>query len=232
MTSISKQARVAGFLYLLDVVIAPIRLAYIPNVLLTGDAAATMRNIATHETLFRFGMITDLFCAGLEIFLVLALYRLLEQVDRKQAAIMVILGVMTAPLFLMNVVNDTAVLMFASGADILSVFDRSQQEAFGMVFLHLHDQVNLAAEVFWGTWLFPLAILVFRSGFLPRFLGVWLFVNGIAWLVLCFVGFQLPQFSGSVSTFAFPAQLGEIAFTLWLLVMGARHGGIAPTPLQ
>lgn len=79
MTSISSQARMARFLYLLDIIVAPIRLAYIPDALVVaGDATTTANSIAAHEPLFRFGIVSNLFCCWvLEIFLVLALYRLL-----------------------------------------------------------------------------------------------------------------------------------------------------------
>ena len=69
---------------------------------------------------------------------------------------------------------------------------------------------------------FPLAILVYRSGFLPRFLSVWLIINGFAYLAMSFTGLLLPQYEDMVSNIAFPAQLGEVAFMLWLLVMGVK----------
>jgi hypothetical protein len=228
MTLISKYARVAGLLYLLDIVVAPIRLAYIPtSLIVAGDASMTASNIALHEPLFRFGIISDLFCGVLEIFLVLALYRLFKHVDRTYAVLMVILGVMTAPIFFLNMLNDSAALVLTSGPDVLSAFDKSQRDALAMLFLHLHDQEILAAEVFWGLWLLPLAVLVFRSGFLPRILGIWLAINGVAWLALSFTGIQLPQYADIVSRIAFPAQLGEVAFMLWLLVMGAKVPSLA-----
>lgn len=224
MNSISKNARVAGFLYLLDVLVAPFRLIYIPSKLfVSGNAAATANNIAAHEPLFRLGIASDLFCGVLEIFLVLALYRLLEKVNRKYAVVMVILGVMTAPIFFFNVLNDAAALMLVHGADFLSVFGQPQRDALAMLFLHLHGQEIAAAEIFWGFWLFPLAILVYQSRFLPRFLAIWLTINGFAYLALSFTGLLLPKYVETVSNYAFPAQLGEVAFMLWLVVVGARE---------
>lgn len=224
MTSLSKNARVAGFLYLLLVIAAPVRLMYIPSTLFVhGDATATASNIAEHETLFRFGIASDLFCGTLLIFLTLALYRLFKDVDRKQAVLMVILGgVMPALIDFFNVMNDAAALILVRGADFLSVFDKPQRDALAMLFLRLHGQEIVAAEILWGLWLFPLAALVLRSRFLPRFLGVWLIVNGFAYLALSFSGLLLPQYEDAVSNIAFPAQLGEIAFMLWILVMGAK----------
>jgi hypothetical protein len=84
MTSTSKSARIAGFLYLLLVIVGPLRLMYIPSKLFVhGNASATANNIAAHEPLFRLGIVGDLFCGTILIFIVLALYRLFKGVDQK-----------------------------------------------------------------------------------------------------------------------------------------------------
>src|SRR4030095_13431729 len=112
MSAIKKQARVAGFLYLLLVVAAPLRLIYIPSALFgRGTATATASNIAAHESLFRLGMVSDLFCGVILIFLVLALYRLFKGVNQNLAVLMVILGgVLPSAIDFFNVLNDAAAL--------------------------------------------------------------------------------------------------------------------------
>lgn len=223
MHSRSRKARVAGVYYLLLAIAAPVRLIYIPSVLFVqGDATKTASNMAAHETLFRLGIVTDLFSGVIGIFLALALYRLLKEVDQKQAVLMVILGVIPDVIYFFNVLNDAAALILVHGADFLSVFEKPQRDALAMLFLRMHGQEITAAEILWGLWLFPLAILVYRSGFLPRFLGVWLAINGFAYLALSFSGLLLPQFEDVVSRIALPAQQGELAFMLWLLFMGAK----------
>jgi len=233
MDSIKKQARVAGFLYLLLVVLAPFRLLYIPSALIVrGNAPATAHNIATHETLFRLGIVSDLLCGTILIFLTLAFYRLFKEVDPRLAVQVVILGgVLPAAIDFFNVVNDAAALLFVRGADFLSVFDKPQRDAMAMVFLRLHRQVIVGAEILWGLWLFPLGFLVFRSRFLPRFLGVWLIVNGFAYLIMSFTGLLLPQYEELVSNLAFPALLGEMVLMLWLLIKGAKEQALAPRTL-
>jgi hypothetical protein len=228
MSSTHNPGRVAGFLYLLLVVAAPLRLISIPNKLFVhGNATATANNIAAHELLFRLGIVTDLFCGTILIFLVLALYRLFKGVDQNQAVLMVILGgVLPAAIDFFNVLNDAAALTLVRGADFLSVFEKPQRDALAMLFLRLHGQEIVAAEILWGLWLFPLAILTYRSRFLPRFLGVWLIINGFAYLALSFTGLLLPQYEDMVSNIALPAQLGEVAFMLWLVIKGAK-----PKPL-
>lgn len=221
----SRNARIAGFIYLSLVIASPIRYLYIPTTLIVrSDATVTAANIAAHETLFRLGMVTDLFCGTICIFMALALYRLLESVGRSLAVLMVILGgLMPSAIYFFNVVNDAAALILIRGAGFLSVFDKPQRDALALLFLRLHDQEILAAQIFWGLWLFPLAILVYRSRFLPRFLGVWLFLNGLAYLATSLTGFLLPRSLNTVANVTFPAVLGEVAFVLWLLIKGAKE---------
>ncbi len=225
MTSRSRNARIAGLLYLSLVIASPLRYIYIPAALIVrGDATATASNIAAHETLFRLGMVTDLFCGTICIFVALALYRLLERVGRSLAVLMVILGgVMPSAIYFFNVVNDAAALILVRGASFLAVFDKPQRDALALLFLRMHDQEILAAQIFWGLWLFPLAILVYRSRFLPRFLGIWLIVNGLAYLATSLTGFLFPRSVNMVANITFPAVLGEVVFVLWLLIRGAKE---------
>lgn len=134
---------------------------------------------------------------------------------------------MPAAIDYLNVLNDAAALLLARGPDFLSAFDKPQRDALAMLFLRLHHQVILGAEILWGLWLFPLAIMTIRSGFLPRFLAYWLIVNGFAYLAMSFTGFFLPQQEDAVSNFAFPALLGEMAFMLWLVIKGAKNQTVA-----
>jgi len=226
MSSTHNPGRVAGLWYLLLCVVGPLRLAYIPSKLFVhGDAAATVNNIAAHQWLFRFGIVGDLIGAVVLIFLVLAFYRLFKDVDQYLAMLVVIVGgVMPALLYFVNVVSDSGALMIArGGADFLSVFDKPQRDALVMLLLRLHDAQNTAAEMLWGLWLIPLAILVYRSRFLPRFLGVWLVINGIAYVVLCLTGELFPQYYNQAFVLSQPALLGEIALMLWLVIKGSKQ---------
>jgi hypothetical protein len=224
MSSTRNPGRVAGFWYLLLTILGPVRLMYIPSKLfVTGSAAVTASNIAEHEWLFRFGIVADLLCAVILIFLTLALYRLFSGVDRNLAVQVVILGgVMPAVIDIVGVVNDLGTLIFVRGADFLSVFDKPQRDALALLFLQLRDRQNTAAEILWGVWLIPLALLAYRSRFMPRFLGVWLVINGCAYVVLSFTGVLLPQYQGTVFAWSQPALFGELAFMLWLVTKGAR----------
>src|SRR5260370_8998 len=220
--------RVVGFWYLLLVLGGPLRLIYIPNKLFVHDnAAATAGNIVAHEWLFRFGMLSDLFGAVVLIFLVLAFYRLFKGVDQQLAVLLVIVGgVMPALINFVNVVSDAGALMVArsggaGGADFLSVFDKPQRDALVLLFLRLHHAQIVAAEILWGLWLFPMGALAYKSRFLPRFIGVWLISNGVAYIVLSVRGLSFPDYQDRVFASPPPALFGGRAIMLWLVLRGA-----------
>jgi hypothetical protein len=232
MNSTRNPGRVAGLWYLLLVLVGPLRLIYIPDKLFVkGNAAATVSNIAAHEWLFRIGIVSELVGALILIFLVLAFYRLFKRVDRNLAVQVAIFGgVMPALLGFVGVASDAAALMIAKGADFLSAFGKPQQDGLAMLFLKFGSHQTDAAEMLWGVWLLPLALLVYRSRFLPRFLGIWLAINGFAYVTLCLAGELLPQYSEMIFDYGQPAFFGEIALMLWLVIKGARPLAYATDP--
>jgi hypothetical protein len=198
-------------------------MGYVPRkVIVHGNAAATASNILAHETLFRFGIAGEIIGQAGFIFVALALYDLLKGVSRRYASMMVMLIVMSVPIAFVNELNSIATLVLVRGADFLSVLDKTQREALAMLFIKLHGQGFVVAEMFWGLWLFPLGLLVYRSRFLPRFLGVWLGLAGVAWVLLNLTGILLPEYQDKVDTYSQPAMIGEIVFMLWLLIMGGK----------
>ena len=223
MTSSSNPGRVAGFLYLL-LGFSVFRPIYVEGALIVrNSASATAHNIATHEALFRLGIVCDLL-AGLSCLVVaLALYRVLKRVDRNLGILMVLLGgCMPLVLDFLNSLNDIAALLLARGDDFLSAFNQPQQAALATLFLRIHEYGYLINEIFAGLWLFPFGILVFRSVFLPRLIGVALMINGCAYVAIAFTGLLAPDFVDRVTRVVSPALLGEGAIVLWLMIKGAR----------
>ena len=223
-----KAARVAGAIYLSMVVTGPFTLIYIPSTLIVrGNASATANNILAHETLFRFGIVADLMTSVIFICLVMALYRLFSSVNKTIASLMVALVLVSAAVGFVNVLNYIAALTLFRGADFLAVLEKPQRDALAMLFLRLDGQGNVINEIFWGLWLLPFGLLVMRSRFLPRILGVWLIINGFAYVVLSFTGLVSPQHYEVAFRSAFPALLGEVAIMLWLVIKGAK---VQPLP--
>jgi hypothetical protein len=223
MSFTKNPGRFAGLLYVLTSIVGFFAMGYVPsNVIVHGNAAATANNIAASETLFRLGIAGELIGQAGFIFVALTLYDLLKGVNRRHASLMVILIVVSIPIAFLNELNSIAALVLVRGADFLSIFEKPQRDALAMLFLNLHYYGFVVAEIFWGLWLFPLALLVYRSRFLPRFLGVWLAIAGFAWVILSLTGVLLPQYQDKVDTYSQPAFFGEIALMFWLLIKGAR----------
>ena len=152
---------------------------------------------------------------------VLALYRLLKDKGPELATVMVIIVLVEAPMAFGGVAYQIATLSFVQSPELLAVFDQAQRDVLATFMITIEGQGLPVSELFWGLWLLPLALLVYRSGFLPPFLGVWLFLNGVAYLATSFTRILLPQHAGIVSSVTFPVLMGEVVFPLWLLTMGA-----------
>jgi hypothetical protein len=223
MKSIKKQARFAGLLYLLASIPAPFALIYVPNTLIVkGDATATANHIRASETLFRLGIASELFGFIMFIFVVLALYRLFKGVNEKHALAMAILLLISLPISLVNGLNDLAALILLSGADFLSVFEARQLDALAYVFVRLHGQGFVVAQIFWGLWLFPFGILVIRSGFIPRVLGYSLFIAGFGNVASSFTSLLPLPYAPVVDRIASVLTAAELPIIFWLLIWGAK----------
>lgn len=223
MSLFRNPGRFAGLLYVLASVIAVFGLLYVPSkVMVHGDAAATAQKIAEHETLFRLGIAANLAGQTMFIFVALALYHLLRDVDRRHALAMLTLILVAIPIALLNELNPIAALTLISGTDFLAGFDLQQRDALAMLFLNLHGRAFDIAGILWGLWLFPLGMLVYRSRFIPRILGIGLMVNCFAYPLNTFMSIVLPQYAPAVERWTSPLQFCELAFMLWLLVVGAK----------
>jgi hypothetical protein len=223
MTALRKTARIAGVLYLLFVFAGLFSLMYVPTKLLArGDAAQTASNILAHQSLVLVDLAVGPLSLTLFLAIALALYQLLKDVNRQYAILMVILVLIQLPQAFASQLLQFGALELVRGADFLSAFDKPDRDALAMLCLHLKSKGAILSQFFWGLWLFPLGVLVFRSRFLPRFLGVWLIVNGIAYIAMCFLNLFVPQYAGAVFKITLPAMLGELALTFGLLHLGFK----------
>jgi hypothetical protein len=199
MNSTRNPGRFAGLLYVLISIPGVFALIYVPSKLIVhGNATATASNIAAHETLFRLGIAANLISQILFMWVALALYDLLKGVNRRQAALMLTLIVVPVPIVLLNELNAIAALILVRGADFLSIFEKPQRDSLAMLFLNLRSYGFDITAIFWGLWLFPLGLLVYRSGFIPRLLGVLLMLNGFTFPVNSFTSLLLPQYENIV----------------------------------
>ena len=227
MNSTKKAARVAGVLYLLTSIPGAFSLLYVPShFIVSENPAATADKIAASELVFRFGIICELTGFIGFIFVVGALYRLLCVVNKWQASLMVTLLIVSLPISLLNVLNEFAALILVRGGGFLTVFDKPQREAMAMLFLNLHFQGFMVAQLFWGLWLIPFGILVFKSGFLPRILGVLLVIACFGYLVNSLIAFGVLP-SVVVSRVVGQLTICELPTIFWLAIMGAKDQPLA-----
>lgn len=230
MHPLKKAGRLAGAIYVSMILAAPPALILLPNKLIvTGDGSATAQNILAHPILSRLWIFTDLWTHVIFICLGIALYRLLSRVNRSWALLMVGFVLVSAAVGFINVLNNIAALTVFRAPEFLKVLEQPQREALGMLFLRLHSQGNFINEIFWGLWLFPFGLLVYRSGFLPGWIGVWLMINCFAWLILSSIALFWPVYYEAAFRYSQPFLFGELAITSYLLIKGAR---IKPPPLH
>ena len=226
MTSLKRTARIAGLWYL-GFTFGPFYLLYVPSkTVVLNDAAATAARVLAHETLLRWSMLAEALGVVIFIGLGLALYRLFESVDRHRARQMVALVLVSAALSLVTLVSNTAALLVFRGGDGFSGLDVHTREALGMVLIRMHGQANGINQTFWGLWLLPFGWLVVMSRFLPRWLGYWLLLDGIAWSGVGMTWFFSPDFANAMFHYLQPVFFAEIVAMLWLLVVGAKEQGV------
>jgi hypothetical protein len=204
--------------------LGPFYLLYVPSqTVVQNDAAATAARVLSHETLFRWGMLAEMLGVAIFIGLSPALYRLFEDVDRHRARQLVALVLVSSALSLATLVFSAAALLVFRGGDAFAAFDDHTRQAIGMLLVSMHGQGVGINQTFWGLWLLPFGSLVVRSGFLPRWLGYWLLLDGVAWVVVGIIWFLAPSSTAALFRYLQPVFMAELAAVLWLLIMGAKE---------
>ena len=222
MNSTKATARQAGVLYFLFAIVAIFGEFFFPAFIVPGDATATARNITSAELTYRIGILTGFATHIIFIFLVVSLYNLLKDIDKRHAMLMVLMVSIGVAIALANLLHRFAPLVLLSGADYLSVFNKPQLDALALGFLRLHSNGVTVTTAFWGLWLFPFGILVIKSGFFPRILGILLMVAGFAYLTSSVTSIVLPAYRQVVSQVMMPLYFGEVPIIFWLLIKGAK----------
>ena len=225
MNLTKKTAHLAGILYLIVVITGIFNLLYVPSKLIVwSNAATTFDNIVAHETLFRLGILAAVVCYITFMFLPIVLYKLLSPVNKNHAVAMVALAVVSVPISLVNLLNKFSVLTLVGKPNYLATIQTEQLQTQVMLHLEYYNNGIDLLTIFWGLWLLPFGYLVFKSGFLPKILGV-LLMAGCFGYVINFTGsFLYPHYSklGIATFISLPASIGEISTCLWLLIKGAK----------
>lgn len=223
MNPIQRKARIAGLWYLSVTLTGIFTLMVAPSKLFVhGDAAATVEKILGSELFFRTFMAVGLISSLCFLMLALALHELYKDTGRGLSRLMVVLVAIQIPTSWVTAVAQGMALELAKGGTFMGAFTGPQREALAMLFLRLDHHGVMASQLMWGLWLFPLAALILRSRYQPRFLGWWLHLNGLAYVAVWALAFLAPQHFDRVDDLLFPVFLGEVAFMLWLLIRGAK----------
>jgi Domain of unknown function (DUF4386) len=229
MDSIKKRARVAGWLYLLiSIPVGYCLTAGSSAFIVINDVAATAQKIRASELLFRACLTTEIAGAIGFLFVALVLHRVFEGFNKPLASLMVTLWAVSIPISCLNVLNKVAVLYILNGGNASAGFDTQHTNALVMLFLDMHRYGIVVAQIFWGLWLFPLGILIFKSRYLPRVIGILLVAACCAYVASSLTFLIIPAYGDRVSSVAmFFGGLGELPLMLWLIIKGAK---VTPLP--
>ncbi|NQY05370.1 MAG: DUF4386 domain-containing protein [Flavobacteriaceae bacterium] len=221
----NKKARIAGILYLLLVVSGFIYLVFIPSELSDfKNAAKTIENIRNSELLFRLGIVTAICSSLIFMLLPLALYDLLKSVNKVSAKFMVLFALISIPISFVNILNKFSVLTLINTPEYKEKLGQTEFQSQVMLYLENYNNGIQISQIFWGLWLLPFGYLVYKSGFLPKILGMFLIAGCFGYLMTFFGGFLYSDFNKTiiVDILGFPAPIGEIGICLWLLIMGTN----------
>jgi hypothetical protein len=221
MDSLKRTARIVAILTLAMTAFAIFGMLYVPTLVVTGDAAATARNIIASEGLFRIGIVSNAIVVLIEIVLVVMLYVLLKPVSKTFSLVAAFARLAMTTIQGINLLNQAMVLQLLSGAEYLNVFEPGQLHALALFFLNAHESVVLIWGLFFALHLFVLGVLVFKSGYIPRILGGLLVVASLCYLVQDFGTILWPAYKETFAAIGF-LSIVELAFPVWLLIKGVR----------
>jgi len=219
-----RTARIAGLIYFFILITGIFGIMYVPMQLIdSGNLPLTMRTILRHEFLFRAGIMSNLICQTLFIFLVLQLYKLFEQVSKHLVRTMFALVIVGVPIAFFVIFNQLFALLLLK-ADFMKTFPPQQLQSLVMAFLKMYNYGNVVIGIFWGLWLIPFGQLVYKSGFIPKVFGILLIIGGFAYVIdaFTFVLFSVYHYSITGTVVGLTSSVAEIAIIFWLLIKGVR----------
>lgn len=207
-----KTARIAGVFYLV------LALAMFPDMvrkslIVVGDAATTGRNILANVFLFRASIVVDLVTEIAFLLLALCLYGLLKDVRREIARLMVALVIVAVTMAMLSTSKELTAVALLQGNDL----------AQAMLFLDLYKNEGIIATIFFGLWMFPLGWLFFKSGFMPKLLGILLMAGCFGYLAHSLAGLLMPDWRTLTAQGVMLPAVAELATVVWLLAFGVKR---------
>jgi hypothetical protein len=223
MNSLKRTARIAGALILIMTVPALFAFGYVgPSIIVPGDATATANNMMASEGLFRLGIASDALVFLIEIATVVMLYVLLKPVSKTLSLVAAFSRLAMTAVQGVNLLNHLIPMLLLSGAGYLTVFEPDQLHALVLLFLNAFEYGAYIWGLFFALHLFFLGYLVYKSGYIPRILGVLLVVSSLCYVIQCFGNILFPGYKEVFSWVGW-FSIVEVAFPLWLVVKGIRE---------
>jgi hypothetical protein len=217
-----KTARLAGLSFLFMVITGLFsEIFFRQKVFVSSDIAATVSNISSNTLLYRTGIVCDILMSLGYLFTALVLFKLLASVNKNLAAVMVLLAAAGSALLMFNILNECAPLYILTGNDYLNVLGLNSRQAIAMLYYSLYEHGYMIGQVFFALWVLPLGVLIYKSGFIPKVLGVLFVIETIFGFLSVFVHFLVPN--QSIETILLlPGTVAEFVFMFWLLIWGIR----------
>ncbi|HEV2705928.1 MAG TPA: DUF4386 domain-containing protein [Pyrinomonadaceae bacterium] len=217
------KARIAGGFYLLTIIAGVFAEAFVRGALVVrDDAAATATNILAHEPLYRFGLAADIIMLACYIVVTLLFYDLFKPAGKSLSLLAAFFSLTGIAVLAVNSLNHVAPLVLLGRANYLSAFETTQLQAFALMSLRMHTRGYNIAGVFFGVYCVLIGYLVFRSGFLPRIVGVLMALGGLSYLMNSFTLFLWPALAARLPDIMVLGGIAELSLCLWLMVMGVN----------
>lgn len=222
-TAPRRWARIAGVFYLITIITGVYAEVFVRGALVVrGDAVATATNILAHEPFYRSGLASDLIMLASYIVVTLLFYDLFKPVARSLSLLAAFFSLMGIAVLAVNSITHLAPLVFLGSAGYLGAFQTNQLQALAFMSLRMHALGYTISGVFFGIYMLLLGYLIFRSGFLPRIVGVLMAIGGLGNLADSFATFLLPTLAARLPDLGMLGGVAELALSLWLMTMGVN----------
>jgi hypothetical protein len=187
-----------------------------------GGAGQVYQAMVTNEGSFRLGLVVALTSGFLFLMVAWGLYVLLRPVNAQLAMLFLLLNAVGVAIQTASMLGLVAAMLTGDGTSHMQAYSAGQLEGLAYLFIGVYKTGFVTAQLFFGTWLFPLGYLVYKSGSLPRFLGVLLLLDGIAVLIWFLQAFLLPDYPAIRYPGLAVSFMAEVGLALWLVVEGVK----------
>ncbi|WP_020528387.1 DUF4386 domain-containing protein [Flexithrix dorotheae] len=230
MNTYKNRGRMAGLLFLILIFCGVFAEFFVrQKIMVYGDPVATAQNIKSMEDLFRVGIVSDLIMSTTYFFFPLLLYPIFKLVNKELSMLMVLCVMISVAILCINMLNQIAALLLVTGSDYFNGFSTEQLQSLSSFFLNLHSQGYKVAQIFYGLYLFPLGYMIYKSGYLPRVIGVFLMLGFVGDMIDFLRFFLIPDYPSVIlDNITLPADIGEISMCLWLLIKGVKVAETEP----